>query len=137
MKVDIFITTPANNKLLDGNRTMSGALLKTLDDALRFEPENQSFRFIKEQVDKENDKEAWFHEVFPQHITLIHDFAKKLHRYDSLWPGCLLPKTKFGKALIELLDYGEYRLVLTGRIWRTTDVLSLDFELVLAGHYYN
>jgi len=134
MKVEIFITS-SDSRYLDYANSMSEAILKTLDNGLRFKPEEKSYTYLKEFIEAKNvyDKEAWFHELLPAHLNIIYDFARDLRICDSLWPNCLLSKTKFGKAMIELLEYGQFRLVLTGRCWISIDELLLDFELVSVG----
>ncbi|KOH44120.1 hypothetical protein [Sunxiuqinia dokdonensis] len=139
MKVAIFITSSGNGQFLDGVNSMSEAILKKLDNGLRFKPDEESFRYLKESIEAadEYDKELWFHGTLPNHLNIINDFAKDLQLYDSLLPACLLSKTKFGKAMIALLDYGEFRLVLTDRTWRSVNELHLAFELVSIGSDFN
>lgn len=139
MKVTIFITSSGNGQFLDGVNSMSEAILKALDDGLRFNPDDESYLYLKETIEAadEYDKEFWFHGILPNHLNIINDFAKDLQLYDVLLPRCLLSKTKFGKAMIALLEYREFRLVLTGRTWRSMDELHLDFELVSVGSNFH
>lgn len=139
MKVNIFITSSNNGEFLDGADSLGEMLLKTLKEANKRYPENNNFSYLIEYLETEKVFyfDAWFHEEFPKHLTIINDFSKELNLYDAISAHCLMSKTKMGKALIELLSYGEFKLVLTGKTWWAIDNLLLDFELVSLGIQFN
>ncbi|MBN2747623.1 MAG: hypothetical protein JXR34_12925 [Bacteroidales bacterium] len=139
MKVNIFITASNDGEFLDGVDSLGEMLHKTLKEANKQYPEDNNYSFLIEYLENNKvfDFDAWFHEEFPKHLTIINDFSKEINLYDAIYSDCLMSKTKMGKALIELLSYGDFKLVLTGRAWRTIDSLFLDFELVSCGIQFN
>ncbi len=139
MKVKIFITASNDGEFLDGADSLGEMLLKTLKEANKQYPEDNNYSYLIEYLEDKNvsDFDAWFHEEFPKHLTIINDFSKELKLYDAVYSDCLMSKTKLGKALIALLSYGEFKLVLTGRTWLAINNLLLDFELVSCGIQFN
>ena len=139
MEVKIFITASNDGEFLDGADSLGEMLLKTLKEANKQYPEDNNYSYLIEYLEDKRvfDFDMWFHEEFPKHLTIINDFSKELKLYDAVYSNCLMSKTKLGKALIGLLSYGDFKLVLTGRAWLAIDNLLLDFEMVSCGTQFN
>jgi small-conductance mechanosensitive channel len=108
------------------------ALLEELKETKKFFADDEKFKLLFEKLEelKETDTpEEILGTLFQDNVTMDFEFAKQLRLFEVITPGCFHSETEVGKALIYLMDFADFSLVLSFRKWTSTDEIFLEFEL--------
>jgi hypothetical protein len=131
-QVNIWCWTSNGGQYLYRGDCFENALLEELKKTKEYFANDKKFKLLfakLEELKGTNTPQDILDTLFQNNVTMDFEFAKQLKLYDVITPDCFYSETEVGKALIYLMDFAEFSLVLYFRKWHATDGISLEFEL--------
>ncbi|WP_319591788.1 hypothetical protein [uncultured Draconibacterium sp.] len=127
MKIELLFSAANKGKYMFKGEDLSNAASAMLDEAQQTFPDNEHYKLLRTELQKQKDPHYWTWERINYDWDISTDFAERLKPLDFVYPRTFTAKTKVGEAFIELFELADSVFLMHARTWIGTDKLRLEF----------